>query len=98
MTQKYNGDTKFAYGLTGYVRLAVLPAVYIADVFVRPSVARNRFPAMSGFPTVRRPPARVKLSAAFSSWNRKHLESYPRPDKTGCRTATLTFRPARRSR
>lgn len=37
----YAGCTNFPYGLTGYVRLAVYPAVYISDVFVRPSVTHK---------------------------------------------------------
>jgi len=35
----YDGDTKYAYGLIGYVRLALYPPVHVEDVFVRPSVS-----------------------------------------------------------
>ncbi|KKK81494.1 hypothetical protein LCGC14_2812870, partial [marine sediment metagenome] len=38
MSHRTNYDTKYAYGLTGHVRLAIYPAVYISDVFVRTSV------------------------------------------------------------
>ena len=38
-TKYYDGCAKYAYGLIGYVRLAVYPAVHIQDVFVRPSVS-----------------------------------------------------------
>ncbi len=36
--KRYDGCTKYAYGLTGHVKLAVYPAVHISDVFVRTSV------------------------------------------------------------
>jgi acetyl esterase/lipase len=42
VSKEYNGNTKFAYGLIGYVRLAILPAVYVADVFVQPSVSKQQ--------------------------------------------------------
>ncbi len=41
VSKAWTGNTKFAYGLTGHVRLAVYPAIYIADVFVRPSVSQR---------------------------------------------------------
>ena len=41
VSKLWTGNTKFAYGLTGHVRLAVYPAVHVADVFVRPSVSKR---------------------------------------------------------
>jgi len=38
VSKQYEGHTKYPYGLTGHVRLAVFPLVYISDAFVRPSV------------------------------------------------------------
>ena len=35
------GNTKFAYGITKYVKLAIFPAVFIQDVFVKPSVSKD---------------------------------------------------------
>lgn len=36
-------NSKFSYGITKYVKIAVYPQVYIKDVFVRPSVVNNNF-------------------------------------------------------
>jgi hypothetical protein len=42
------GNTKFAYGITGYVRLAIYPPIHIVDAFVRPSVTRDQLEARVG--------------------------------------------------
>ena len=41
----WSGQTKFAYGITGHVRLAIYPPIHIVDVFVRPSVTRDQLEA-----------------------------------------------------
>ena len=78
----FEGDTKFAYGLTGYVRLALYPAVYLKEVFVRPSVSEKSLAydvwIANGSATERE----VVLKGGLSSWD-KRTWSYPAlPDRS----------------
>ena len=68
---QYNGHTKFAYGLTGYVRLVVLPAVHVSDVFVQPSAAKKQLDCDIWVANSSQAARHVQLTAAFSSWNGK---------------------------
>ena len=76
------GTTKYAYGLIGYVRLALYPVVYVSDVFVRPSVSGKTLAydvwIVNGSASERE----VVLKGTLSSWN-KRAWSYPAlPDRT----------------
>ena len=68
---QYNGHTRFAYGLTGYVRLVVLPAVHVSDVFVQPSATKNQLDCDVWIANSSQITRHVQLAAAFSSWNGK---------------------------
>ncbi len=72
----WNDQTKFAYGLIGYVRLVVLPAVYVSDVFVQPSVAKKQIACDVWISNSTRNVRRVELAGAFSAWNGKSW-TYP---------------------
>jgi len=73
---KFDGHTKYAYGLTGHVRLAIYPHVYISDVFVRTSV-KNRTLAYDVWITNGSKENRtVNLKGALASWNKRPYD-YP---------------------
>jgi len=72
----YNGDTNFPYGLTGYVRLVLLPPVYISDIFVRPSVTNQAFSCDAWITNNSGSNRQIELNGAFSSWNKQKWD-YP---------------------
>lgn len=74
--KQYNGHTKFAYGLIGYVRLVVLPAVYVSDVFVQSSVSKKQLTCEVWVANSSKNVRRVELAAAFSSWSSQQWK-YP---------------------
>jgi len=78
---QYNGHTKFAYGLTGYVRLVILPSVYVSDVFVQPSVTKKSFFCDVWISNSSKIARKIQLAAAFSSWNGKHWDYPSVPDQ-----------------
>jgi hypothetical protein len=67
--EAYNGHTKFAYGLTGHVRLAVYPPVHITDVFIRPSVANKRLGYDVWITNATKAARTVVLRAKLAPWN-----------------------------
>jgi hypothetical protein len=69
--KNWNDQTKFAYGLIGYVRLVVLPAVYVSDVFVQPSVAKKQIACDVWISNSSKNARRIELAGAFSAWNGK---------------------------
>jgi len=77
----YDGHTKFAYGLTGYVRLALYPAVHIADVFVRPSVSGKSlaYDVWIANGTARQ--QEVTLTGKLSAWGPKDWDYPALPDR-----------------
>jgi hypothetical protein len=76
VSSQYNGNTKFAYGLIGYVRLVVLPLVYVTDVFVKPSVTKKQLNCDVWIVNHSETSRHLQLRAGFSSWNKKRW-SYP---------------------
>jgi hypothetical protein len=72
----FPGNTNFAYGLTGHVRLAVFPAVYIADVFVRPSVSQRTLAWDVWIANSTSELRSVVLQSALAAWNERTW-SYP---------------------
>jgi hypothetical protein len=80
--KEYNGHTKFAYGLTGHLRLALYPPVHISDVFVRPSVADKSFACDVWIANASKQARTVDLKAAFAPWGNRAW-NYPLvPQKT----------------
>ncbi|MGD0091129.1 MAG: sugar-binding domain-containing protein [Planctomycetota bacterium] len=69
--KQYNGHTKFAYGLTGHVRLAVYPPVHISGVFVRPSVAGKSLACGVWIANASKLERTVDLKAAFAPWGNR---------------------------
>jgi len=67
--ERFSGHTKFAYGLTGHVRLVVVPSVYVSDVFVQTSVATKSFSCdiwiSNGSPGDRS----LDVEGSFAPWN-----------------------------
>ncbi|MEI8235226.1 MAG: sugar-binding domain-containing protein [Verrucomicrobiota bacterium] len=77
----FDGHTNHPYGLVGYVRQAIYPAVHLSAVFVRPSVSGKSLAydvwIANGSATERE----VVLKGALSSWD-KRTWSYPAlPDR-----------------
>ncbi|MGA2616137.1 MAG: sugar-binding domain-containing protein [Thermoguttaceae bacterium] len=64
----YSGHTKFAYGLTGHVRLAIYPPVHVAEVFVRPSVGRDQLEVRVWTRNASSQDKRVTLQASLAPW------------------------------
>jgi hypothetical protein len=74
--KEWNNVTKFAYGLTGHVRLVILPAVYVSDVFVQPSVTGKQLTCDVWIANSSKTARRIELTGGFSSWNGKDWK-YP---------------------
>jgi len=74
--------SRFAQGITRYVRLAIYPPVAISDVFVKPSVTNQSFSADVTLTNYTKMPETVVLNGGFSSWSGSHW-SYPKiPSQT----------------
>ena len=67
-TQEYQGCTKYAYGLTGYVRLALYPQVSISDTQVRPSVSRDALEVRTWICNSTGQEQRIVLAATLDPW------------------------------
>lgn len=74
--RRFSGSTKFAYGITGYVRLVVLPSVYVSDVFVKPSVKAQRLSCDIWITNGSGKDRALDVRTVLSSWNKKEWE-YP---------------------
>lgn len=68
VSNMYSGHTKFAYGLTGHVRLAIYPPLHIADLFVRPSVGRDQLEVRVWTRNAAAQDKRVTLRASLAAW------------------------------
>ena len=61
-------NTKFPYGISAYVRLAVYPPVHIQDVFVKPSVSKSNLTADVWIRNASGEKQAVSLKAKLSAW------------------------------
>jgi hypothetical protein len=61
--------SKFGFGITKYVRIAVYPPVRMTDVFIRTSVARDEWKALVAIQNDSPVVQTLNLGANFSSWN-----------------------------
>ena len=78
----HDGCAKYAYGLAGYVRLALYPPVYLKDLFVRTSVSGKTLAYDVWIANGSASEREVVLKGALSPWNQKDW-SYPAlPDRT----------------
>lgn len=68
VSKLWTGNTKFAYGLTGHVRLALYPAVHVADVFVRPSVSQRTLACDVWIANAANEPHTVTLRSSLAAW------------------------------
>ncbi|MEI7899996.1 MAG: glycoside hydrolase family 2 TIM barrel-domain containing protein [bacterium] len=66
--KEYDGHTKYAYGLTGHVRLAIYPAVHISDIFVHPSVSNNTLEIQAWISNSTVLEKRVELAGKLVPW------------------------------
>ena len=64
------GNTKFAYGITTSIRLAVYPPIYIKDIFVRPSVSKDSLGVSLWIHNSTDKKAAVSVGGRLSPWNR----------------------------
>ena len=80
-TKAYNGCTKYAYGLTGYVRLAIYPPLHVADVFVQPSVAGKVLKYDVWLANTTKMPKTIVLKGTLTSWNKRDWNYPPLPDR-----------------
>ncbi|MEI8235223.1 MAG: sugar-binding domain-containing protein [Verrucomicrobiota bacterium] len=79
----HDGCAKYAYGLTGYVRLALYPSVHIAEVFVRPSVSGKSLAYDVWVANGGADEREVVLKGSLSPWGKKSDWPYPAlPDRS----------------
>lgn len=76
------GQDRFAYGITKHVKLVVYPAVYIEDLFVKPSVSRDSLTVVVSVRNSTTAEKPLVLSGRFSSWNRDAGQYPAIPDTT----------------
>ena len=74
--QEAGYTSKFAYGMTKYVKLAIFPQVYIKDVFVRPSVTNDNLQFDVWVYNAAPNEKALTLEANLTSWN-KDSWAYP---------------------
>ena len=67
-SKRYDGCTKYAYGLTGHVRLAIYPPVHVAEVFVRPSVRQDQLESDVWVANATAQDKRVTVAASLAPW------------------------------
>jgi Glycosyl hydrolases family 2, TIM barrel domain len=72
----WNGNSKFAYGITKYVKLRIEPSVAIQDCFIRTSVTGGRFSAQIWITNATDKARELKLNATLSSWKSRNW-TYP---------------------
>jgi len=81
-SKSYEGHTKHSYGLTGHVRLAVYPAVHIAEVFVRPSVSGKSLAYDVWIANGSASEREVVLKGGLSSWDKRTWPYPALPERT----------------
>ncbi|KKL52185.1 hypothetical protein LCGC14_2288010, partial [marine sediment metagenome] len=72
----HKGNTKFAYGITTSIRLAVYPPIHIQDVFIKPSVSKDSLSGVVWIHNSTDKEVRIDVAGKLSSWNRTPWE-YP---------------------
>ncbi len=77
---RFDGHSKFAYGLTGYVRLVLYPPVYIRNVFVRTYVESKTLEYDVWITNSSTDSRTVGLESALASWgeNTFHYPDLPK--------------------
>ena len=83
---RWAGSTKFAYGITGGVKLVVFPPVYIKDIFVRPSVTDDTLTVWAWIHNSTDKRIKAVLAGRLSSWNQDAWK-YPAIPKASCDVA-----------
>ncbi len=68
--------TKFSYGITKYVRIAVYPQIYIQDVFVKPSASRKSLSVDVWVHNRSKEDKKLVLDSKLTSWNKDNWQ-YP---------------------
>ena len=69
-------SSKFSYGITKYVRLALYPEVYVKEVFIQPSVTHDNLQFDVWVCNASPEEKTVSLQAGLASWN-KDAWKYP---------------------
>ena len=73
---RWSGNSKVGYGIINDINLEVYPAVYIKDVFVRPSVSNEELTVWLWVRNSTDKTVRTSVQATLSSWN-KMCWNYP---------------------
>jgi hypothetical protein len=96
---KHGWASKFGFGITKYVRLAIYPQVRISNVFIQPSVSKNELKCAVWVQNHDRKSRTVIISGKLSSWNNDKWKYPILPDKTvtipGNSTIKIAFDPVR---
>lgn len=72
----WHGNSKVAYGIGRSIKLAILPAVHVGEVFVRPSVSKKQLTCDVWLRNETDKERTVTLGATLSSWNKRDW-NYP---------------------
>ena len=67
----WHGQSKVAYGIARSVVLAILPAVHVEEVFIRPSVAHRQLACEVWVRNETAEPKALTVGGLFSSWNQR---------------------------
>ena len=72
----WHGQSKVGYGIVRSITLAIVPAVHVQEVFVRPSVSRKELACDVWLRNATGLERKLTLGAGLSSWNRRDWK-YP---------------------
>jgi len=68
---EWHGNSKVGYGIVRSVKLAILPAVHVQELFVRPSVVKQELVCDVWVRNETDQERKITLGGTFSSWNRR---------------------------
>lgn len=66
---EWHGNSKVGYGIVRSIKLAILPAVHVQEVFVRPSVANQQLACDVWVRNETGQERKITLAGTLSSWN-----------------------------
>lgn len=72
----WHGNSKVGYGIVRSIKMKILPTVYVDDYFIKTSVSTKQFTCDVWLKNSTDKEHKVKLAAAFSSWNKSNW-TYP---------------------
>ena len=81
---EWAGNTKFAYGITTSIEMAVFPPVYIRETFIKTLVSKDSLQISVWICNSTDYPAIIDLGGSLSSWNNAPC-NYPKISGTTCK-------------